>query len=283
MFDKLLLGEHAEVAECQEASTIASMMISRGAYDAESGFQPPAETGFFPASREAELALEDMQAASLVYSKGAGERTSCFLNQRGITSLRACTLATQIRHVFVVPATLAIKDATPFQLAKRLQLDGWEWREWLPKSRQPKRLALEQPALYLCDGPKVWYTSALTVSPLYLYCLANATELFAAGVEGIPHRTGEKQHRALIKGKVLPPLAVADIGDESDVSDERLALMDVDAEASGEYEGGTDIEDKGPLWGARSIRAVLERGVGGVCVSSAIETVAGKWPGCWQQ
>ena len=121
-------------------------------------------------------------------------------------------------------------------MAKRLQLEGWEWRP-LPRAIKDR----QQLSHDTSEGRGPWFTLGMTIIPAYLRCLLSASELLNKfGVLTIPRYVGAspvKQYLHLLQGKPIQinhrtpaPLALrAEFEDEAPLAIEDISPQQRDA------------------------------------------------------
>ena len=125
------------------------------------------------------------------------------LTQHGLRGIEFTTHLHKPLPLCDVRESVALKDATIFELLLRLQDNGWTWQA-LPKIKAA-RGDIEP---YRLGGPKVWRTAGHTVLASYLQCLLQAKELKDKhGVDAIPHGQFELVYKRLLQGKKWDALA----------------------------------------------------------------------------
>ena len=78
-------------------------------------------------------------------------------------------------------AAAALTEYTIMELALALEEQGWRWEAL------PRNVARRKQLAHTADSQRVWYSLSHAVNKLYMLCLLQADELFAQGVEFIPH------------------------------------------------------------------------------------------------
>ena len=102
------------------------------------------------------------------------------LSSQGVKHLLICRWAVSQGPALVPRLGLAPAQRSHWELINDLVAEGWTWR-LLPTGRRRQELCYTQ------DAPKIFYTTTALPHKLYLVCLVVATDIFAMGVERIPH------------------------------------------------------------------------------------------------
>ena len=92
---------------------------------------------------------------------------------------------------------------TVFELINELQVEGWTWRRWLPKSARPKRAEAKHPTPdgYIVGQAKLWFTSGVTVVKQYVLALLSAEDLKSQGLAMVPHGKDQRTYQQILMGK----------------------------------------------------------------------------------
>ena len=96
---------------------------------------------------------------------------------------------------------------------RRLYRDGWDWAEYLPPSKRPKKLRHVLDA-HTPESARVIKTSVSTVSKLYLLCLLDSEQLFSEGLACIPHGQVDRVYADIQKRNFSTVLAIMDKASE---------------------------------------------------------------------
>ena len=94
-------------------------------------------------------------------------------------------------------AAAALTEYTIMELALALEEQGWRWEAL------PRNVARRKQLAHTADSQRVWYSLFHAVNKLYMLCLLQADELFAQGVEFIPHwcKRPKEVYTQLLKGQ----------------------------------------------------------------------------------
>ena len=133
------------------------------------------------------------------------------LTTSGLRSITTAAVYKESQPVFKV-RELPLPELTCFEMARKLQLEGWEWR------RFPASIKARTSLHHDTEAPHgVWYTLGATLIAPYLQCLLSGAELRRKyGVLTFPHYAGRapvKQYTGLLQGKpiedIKPPKRLA--------------------------------------------------------------------------
>ena len=149
----LLVG--TGLTQVQAAAVLSTCVLAKGGAD---------EMGVGFVGRDEEVAKV---LCSLGILQGA-PHDRWALTEGGMKSLIPFRRLGEAEKVFGVRGNVSEEELTIFELMKRLEADGWEWRLWRPPSTRRKSDVI--PAAYAPRSAKVWY-STLCPSRRYLLLL----------------------------------------------------------------------------------------------------------------
>ena len=151
----------------------------------------------------------------------------------GIREVRTKDLYTRSHGVFDV-RELPLPQLTPFEMVRRLQAEGWEWKLF-PKALKDRGSLQHDTSLAI----GCYYTVGKTLLGPYLQCLLSSGDLLAKfGIQHIPHYGGRapvKRFEALLKGQEFvlddqPPARRPALRNEFEDDEAPLALEDAPEE-----------------------------------------------------
>ena len=125
----------------------------------------------------------------------------------------------------------ALADCSAYELALILDGKGFQWQEWIPPSRRSKNAA-PLPIAYYPGEAQVWVSTPATFNKNYLIALCRSEELFAAGLQMVPHNATDEVYEKVLQGKFDAAL---------------LALRDVEADPPLGNDIEAEIEDDDAL------------------------------------
>ena len=120
------------------------------------------------------------------------------LTELAMRSVQAVCLLEKPRRVCRIRnAAAALTEYTIMELALALEEQGWRWEAL------PRNVARRKQLAHTADSQRVWYSLSHAVNKLYMLCLLQADELFAQGVEFIPHwcKRPKEVYTQLLKGQ----------------------------------------------------------------------------------
>ena len=122
------------------------------------------------------------------------------VTEDGLRKLRYAWILEEPFRVFHIRPDLPLGDRTVWKTMVILQKLRWEWRQ-MPKNRAG---LAHSPA-----SPLIWYTRGNAAHSWYLQALLFSQELFAAGLDCIPHGKYHSAYKTLLSGGRLAATAAA--------------------------------------------------------------------------
>ena len=122
--------------------------------------------------------LEELRVDGLVACTSAESGSSSWqLTEKALGQLQSHVELHSPRQFFHVRGDLPLAGRLPFDLLTIMEKQGWQWQR-LQKGRAPA---------YVRGGPRVFYSSGLTVGPYYLTALLSFEDLETKGIHAIQH------------------------------------------------------------------------------------------------
>lgn len=126
----------------------------------------------------------------------------------------------------------ALEQQTPYQLAKALQNQGWQWKAFRANSSPP----------YVLGGDRVWYSQGTTVSRDYMLCLLRCDSILEAG-QRVHHGQKAVYYRTLLQGQYAHAEGMLSIKDKEKQGPQRVAIEDASAAGDPQAVGDLMPED----------------------------------------
>ncbi len=159
----------------------------------------------------------------------------------GVEQLRCHWLVSHPRPFLARARAAALGNQTSYELLLGLVEQGWSWARWVPPSQRRRAHAAHRAIVdaYIPSAPQVFYTGKVPQRP-YLELLHRSAEMFARGLDRIPHGRTAVEYSRIFRGD----FAVARLQWQ-----ERHRVMDV---------LGRDVHDVGDDVGACGALGALE-------------------------
>jgi hypothetical protein len=255
-------SHHSFGCSPDELREITSELIDAAAYhnNAES-------SGLRPTRGQRHI-LGRLWLAGLVEQKGEGLDAPWFFTAEGISQVKRFSTASNPEPVFEVRRNLPLTDGSTYELLVKLEADKWKWSAWVPPASRSKRSRMSfEP--YQQGSAKIWF-SGKTICKHYVAALLNSEDLFAKGLQRIPHGMPEANYRRILRGDFsLQTLPLQDIPDGMPMDIEDIAPPRIPATApevppgpaaEAASEDDHNNEDEDMLEGACASSSVITRG-----------------------
>ena len=144
------------------------------------------------------------------------------LTQKGIDSMTRLGILSKPSRAFAVRNHIPIADRTPFELMRKLEKDGFAWKQWKPPKSRNRLDAIQD--LYVNGEVNEWYSHARIdqLGP-YLECLAQSADLFDAGCPCIPMFREVGVYKQILSGDYSACVPALEDKEELDVDGDGVA------------------------------------------------------------
>ena len=199
---------HIEGVTLLEIAQVIDTLIKRGAHPG-----CHSSTSFSSPSEVEENILNALEAHGIVTRDCRTWR----LTADGLSRLSLMEKLEQPINLFSVRPDLALEDRSSMELAMMLQGEGWNWQEWISKSRQTRKTG-KSPSEYRRGDELTWYSTTRSVSKYYLMCLLKSSTLFDNGLVAVPHSDTDKVYQNILVGKPAHPEHAMEFPDLDEVA-----------------------------------------------------------------
>jgi hypothetical protein len=173
-------------------------LVTQGLMDANAFHTNSSSSGYRASERHAPL-LNKLEELGLVQSVGDVDRR-WFFTELGISRAHGCSLNSDPTPVFRVREGIPLADCTNYELLRKLQVDGWAWRQWLAPSSRPRGLQ-DGFGPYTKGAPKVWYSGKVVSRP-YVLALLDSESLFEKGLTELQHGLSDADYNRFLRGDI---------------------------------------------------------------------------------